>query len=279
MESFGHQGQAGRRAHAQGRGALRLRLEPARARRAAISCARTARTPRSCRSTPRQRSRCPGVIAVLTGEDVAAAGHKPMPAAAPMKGRDGAEQKPHAALLARARPRALRRRAGRAGRGRDRGAGAGRGRGGRGRVPRAAGGGDGARRRSPRARRSCTPRRRATWCSTYAGGDEAATNAAFASAAQRGEAHAPTTRAWSAIRWSRAPPWAPTIPPRGPVLPARHHAGRRADARAARRRCSACRPRRCASWPRKWAAASACASTPTRNTARCCSRRRSSAGR
>jgi carbon-monoxide dehydrogenase large subunit len=34
-----------------------------------------------------------GVIAVLTGEDVAAAGHKPMPAAAPMKGRNGAEQK------------------------------------------------------------------------------------------------------------------------------------------------------------------------------------------
>jgi carbon-monoxide dehydrogenase large subunit len=36
----------------------------------------------------------PGVIAVLTGEDVARAGHKPMPAAAPMKGRGGAEQKP-----------------------------------------------------------------------------------------------------------------------------------------------------------------------------------------
>ncbi|MDX1375007.1 MAG: xanthine dehydrogenase family protein molybdopterin-binding subunit [Burkholderiales bacterium] len=34
----------------------------------------------------------PGVIAVLTGEDVRAAGHKPMPAAAPMKGRGGAEQ-------------------------------------------------------------------------------------------------------------------------------------------------------------------------------------------
>ena len=35
----------------------------------------------------------PGVIAVLTGEDVAAAGQKPMPAAAPMKGRNGTEQK------------------------------------------------------------------------------------------------------------------------------------------------------------------------------------------
>jgi carbon-monoxide dehydrogenase large subunit len=35
----------------------------------------------------------PGVIAVLTGEDVAAAGQKPMPAAAPMKGRGGSEQK------------------------------------------------------------------------------------------------------------------------------------------------------------------------------------------
>jgi len=34
-----------------------------------------------------------GVVAVLTGEDVAGAGHKPMPAAAPMKGRGGAEQK------------------------------------------------------------------------------------------------------------------------------------------------------------------------------------------
>ena len=35
----------------------------------------------------------PGVIAVLTGADVAAAGQKPMPAAAPMKGRNGAEQR------------------------------------------------------------------------------------------------------------------------------------------------------------------------------------------
>ena len=34
----------------------------------------------------------PGVIAVLTGADVAAAGQKPMPAAAPLKGRNGAEQ-------------------------------------------------------------------------------------------------------------------------------------------------------------------------------------------
>ncbi|HEX9183376.1 MAG TPA: xanthine dehydrogenase family protein molybdopterin-binding subunit, partial [Burkholderiales bacterium] len=35
----------------------------------------------------------PGVIAVLTGDDVAAANQKPMPAAAPMKGRGGADQK------------------------------------------------------------------------------------------------------------------------------------------------------------------------------------------
>ena len=35
----------------------------------------------------------PGVIAVLTGADVAAAGQKPMPAAAPMKGRGGADQR------------------------------------------------------------------------------------------------------------------------------------------------------------------------------------------
>ena len=33
-----------------------------------------------------------GVIAVLTGDDVAAAGQKPMPAAAPMKGRGGSDQ-------------------------------------------------------------------------------------------------------------------------------------------------------------------------------------------
>ena len=34
----------------------------------------------------------PGVIAVLTGKEVAAAGQKPMPAAAPMKGRNGTDQ-------------------------------------------------------------------------------------------------------------------------------------------------------------------------------------------
>jgi carbon-monoxide dehydrogenase large subunit len=34
-----------------------------------------------------------GVIAVLTGDDVAAAGQKPMPAAAPMKGRGGSDQR------------------------------------------------------------------------------------------------------------------------------------------------------------------------------------------
>ena len=36
----------------------------------------------------------PGVVAVLTGADVAEAGLKPMPAAAPMKGRGGADQLP-----------------------------------------------------------------------------------------------------------------------------------------------------------------------------------------
>ena len=34
----------------------------------------------------------PGVIAVLTGEDVQAAGYQPLPAAAPMKGRGGARR-------------------------------------------------------------------------------------------------------------------------------------------------------------------------------------------
>src|SRR5438132_13434740 len=36
----------------------------------------------------------PGVIAVLTGADVAAAGLRPLPAAAPAQGRGGAEQLP-----------------------------------------------------------------------------------------------------------------------------------------------------------------------------------------
>src|SRR3989441_5066404 len=36
----------------------------------------------------------PGVIAVLTGADVAAAGLRPLPAAAPVKGRGGGEQLP-----------------------------------------------------------------------------------------------------------------------------------------------------------------------------------------
>ena len=35
----------------------------------------------------------PGVVAVLTGKDVLAAGQKPMPAAAPMKGRGGSDQR------------------------------------------------------------------------------------------------------------------------------------------------------------------------------------------
>ncbi|MDA8109247.1 MAG: xanthine dehydrogenase family protein molybdopterin-binding subunit [Betaproteobacteria bacterium] len=48
----------------------------------------------------------PGVLAVLTGEDVAAAGLKSLPAAAPMKGRGGAELlKPHRAALAQRRVR------------------------------------------------------------------------------------------------------------------------------------------------------------------------------
>src|SRR5262252_767823 len=34
----------------------------------------------------------PGVVAVFTGAEVAAAGQKPMPAAAPMKGRGGSDQ-------------------------------------------------------------------------------------------------------------------------------------------------------------------------------------------
>src|SRR5216683_3346430 len=48
----------------------------------------------------------PGVIAVLTGADVAAAGLRPLPAAAPVKGRGGAEQLPtHRPALAQGRVR------------------------------------------------------------------------------------------------------------------------------------------------------------------------------
>jgi carbon-monoxide dehydrogenase large subunit len=48
----------------------------------------------------------PGVIAVLTGDDIAGAGLKPMPAAAPMKGRGGMEQRtPPRPALAQGRVR------------------------------------------------------------------------------------------------------------------------------------------------------------------------------
>jgi len=48
----------------------------------------------------------PGVLAVLTGEDVAAAGAQGLPAAAPVKGRDGSEQaKVHRPALAQGRVR------------------------------------------------------------------------------------------------------------------------------------------------------------------------------
>ncbi|MGE0875790.1 MAG: xanthine dehydrogenase family protein molybdopterin-binding subunit [Burkholderiales bacterium] len=48
----------------------------------------------------------PGVVAVLTGDDVAAAGCQPLPAAAPMKGRNGSEQaKPAHPMLAQGKVR------------------------------------------------------------------------------------------------------------------------------------------------------------------------------
>src|SRR5512146_2954409 len=48
----------------------------------------------------------PGVVAVLTGEDVAAAGAQGLPAAAPVKGRDGSEQpKVHGPALAQGKVR------------------------------------------------------------------------------------------------------------------------------------------------------------------------------
>src|SRR5688572_33443675 len=40
----------------------------------------------------------PGVIAVITGEELVKAGLKPIPAAAPFKSRDGSEQKPASRL-------------------------------------------------------------------------------------------------------------------------------------------------------------------------------------
>ena len=204
----------------------------------------------------------PGVIAVLTGEDVAAAGQKPMPAAAPMKGRDGAEQRATPRFSLARDQRALRRRARRPGRRRDGGAGAGRGRGGGRRIPRPAGGGHGARRRSPpgasQLHADGARQPGARLHGRRRGGDQRRLRARGA----RGEALPRTTRAWSATRWSRAPRWAPTIPPADMLLPARHHAGRGTDARAAARRCSAWRRTRSAWSPRKWAAASACASTP-----------------
>src|SRR5260370_41998585 len=51
----------------------------------------------------------PGVIAVLTGADVAAAGLRPLPAPAAVKGRGGAEQLPtHRPALAQERVRYVR---------------------------------------------------------------------------------------------------------------------------------------------------------------------------
>jgi carbon-monoxide dehydrogenase large subunit len=48
----------------------------------------------------------PGVVAVLTGDDVAKAGYQSLPAAAPMKGRGGAELlRPHHPMLAQGRVR------------------------------------------------------------------------------------------------------------------------------------------------------------------------------
>ena len=47
-----------------------------------------------------------GVVAVITGDDIAAAGYRSLPAAAPMKGRGGAELlRPHHPMLARGRVR------------------------------------------------------------------------------------------------------------------------------------------------------------------------------
>ena len=172
----------------------------------------------------------PGVIAVLTGKDVLAAGHKSMPAAAPMKGRGGSDQRvpPRYSLTPEAcatsanpsrssSPKRRRRRRTPPKRWSSTTTS----------CPRCSP----RRPRSPPARRSCTTRAPGNLVLDFVGGDEAATDAAFARAA-RSSRSPPTTRAWSAIRWSRAPRG--DLRRRRPTLHAvRDHAGRRADARAA----------------------------------------------
>jgi carbon-monoxide dehydrogenase large subunit len=87
-QSFGHEGQARRRADAQGRRTLSSSdwNLPGQAYGYFL---RTDRPHADIVSIRTRRARMKGVIAVLTGDDVAAAGQKPMPAAAPMKGRGG----------------------------------------------------------------------------------------------------------------------------------------------------------------------------------------------
>ena len=136
---------------------------------------------RRCRRGARA---CPGVLLVLTGEDVQTDGLGDIPARAAEQPRRHAAAR-HAAPGAGDRQSAPRRPAGRAGRRRDAAAGAGRRRGDRDRLR-------GAARRSPmrrprwrRARRSCSTTFPATSCSTgtTTPRDVKATDAAFAKAA------------------------------------------------------------------------------------------------
>ena len=227
-----------------------------------------------------RRGRClahPGVLAVITGEDIRAA-LKSLPLRAAGEGprRHGAASIP--APGARAGARALTGEPVALVVAESAAAGAGRG---------------GARdrrlrdlpavmtaRAGHRAGRAaaCTTACRATWCMDFESGDEAATNAAFAKAAQRGRSSTSTSRAWSATRWSRARASRAFVR-RGQVPSLHLHAGRGHHAQPAlrgARRAAREDPRRRRGSRRRLRRA---LQRLSRNTAPRSSRRRSSAAR
>ena len=155
-------------------GPLHRRHQPARARPTPISCARRTPMPRSSRSTPRRLPAMPGVLAVLTGAELAADKIGNLICGWMIHSKDGTPMKMAAHPALAAGKACHRRRCGRGGDRRDAGAGARRRREGRGRLRGAARGrrsGRGAEarraadsRRSRRATRStngisATPRR------------------------------------------------------------------------------------------------------------------------
>jgi len=218
----------------------------------------------------------PGVIAVVTGKELVEAGLKPIPAAAPFKWSDGSEQRPasrlslaHEVVRHVGEPVALIVAAtatqaqdaaeavaveyddlpavvtALAALGKD--------------APQLHAGAPG------------------NLLLDFEGGDAKATEAAFAKAAKVIKLRAYHSRVVGNPMEPRAA--------MGSYDPQKRctscTAPRRASGRCARssRPFLACRRRRCAWWPRRSAAASACASTPIRSTARCFTPRRSSAAR